>query len=164
MIETPTAGYLKPQGLRVFRDESNNLCVTTAAGRTYKKVAVRLAFPYSDPEHFIILAFEDEEIGILREPAELDDESHRLLHDVVSKRYHVPRILQILDVRDAHNATRWVVETDMGPRSFLVRDRHNFHRIKSGDLIIVDVDGCRFRLDRDQGLDKLSRKLLGLHG
>jgi len=163
MADTQASAYLAPDGLTLFNDESNNLCVTTAGGRTYRKVAVRLAFPYSDPEHFLILAAEEEEIGIVRAPEELDDDSRRLLREVVSKRYHVPDILRVLDVQDDHNATRWVTETDMGPRSFLVRDRHNFHRTKGGDLIIVDVDGCRFRVRRGHGLDKLSRKLLGLH-
>ncbi len=164
MAATNVCSYLAPEGLKLFNDESNNLCVTTADGRTHRKVTVRLAFPYSDPDHYVILAVEEEEVGIVRDPAELDEESCGLLRRIVSKRYHVPEVLRILDVVDDHNATRWVTETDMGPRSFLVRDRHNFNRIKGGDLIIVDVDGCRFRIRRDRGLDKLSSKLLGLHG
>ncbi len=156
--------YLAPEEVNVFRDASNNLAVRVQDGRTWQKVTARLAFPYSAPDRFVILTQDGEEVGMIRDPSELDEGSRSVLVEALRKRYHIPRIDRILSVDDAHNATRWTVETDHGPRTFLVRDRHNFHRIKGGDIVVVDVDGNRFRIPRDGTLDRESRKLLNMHG
>jgi hypothetical protein len=156
--------YLAPGEVKVFRDDSNNLAVETTDGETWRKVTARLAFPYSAPDRFIILTRDGEEVGMIRDPAELDESSRSVMEDTLQKRYHIPEIERILSVEDAHNATRWSVETDRGPREFLVRDRHNFHRVKGGDTVVVDVDGNRFRIPRDRVFDKQSRKLLDMHG
>ncbi|MGD2175115.1 MAG: DUF1854 domain-containing protein, partial [Candidatus Brocadiaceae bacterium] len=122
-----------------------------------------LAFPYSEPDRFVILYQDEEEIGVVGDLEELDDESRTVLREVLEKRYHIPRIQRVLSVDDAHNATRWTVETDRGRREFLVRDRHNFRRIKGKGLIIVDVDGGRFLIPREAVFDKQSQKLLDMH-
>lgn len=163
MPEVEEEEYIQPEDLKVFRDESNNLCVRIKGRGGWSKVAVRQAFPYSDPGRFLVLSQDEEEIGIIRDLAELDEGSRRLLGEALGKRYHVPVIEKIESVEDAHNATRWVVETDKGRRQFLVRDRHNFRRIKGRGLIIVDVDGGRYLIPADATLDKQSLKLLEMH-
>ena len=126
-------------------------------------MAVRLAFPYSDPDHYVVLYHEEEEIGIIQDPGELDDESRRVLEQMVEKRYHIPAVQRIEDIEEIHNATRWIVETDRGERSFEVRDRHNFRRIGTGEIIVVDVDANRFRIPPRSALDEESQKLLDLY-
>lgn len=156
--------YIAPEGLTVFRDESNNVRARIEGQGEWEKVVPKLAFPYSDPDRFVILLSEGEEIGMLRELSELEEDSRRLLRELLEKRYHVPEIKRIIDVDDAHNAHRWTVETDKGVRRFLVRDRHNFRRIRGVGKIIIDVDGSRFFIPRGADLDPQSRKLLDLHG
>ena len=87
-----------------------------------------------------------------------------LLQEALLKRYHIPQIRQVLSVRELHNATHWQVVTDRGTRDFMVRDRHNFRRIKGGDLIIVDVDGNRFQVLRNGDFDQESLRLLDMYG
>jgi hypothetical protein len=156
--------YFDPEELRVFRDDSNNLCLEVEGKGIREKVSVRLAFPYSDPDGYVSFVQDGEELGMLEEPARLDEQSRQVLREALDKRYHIPEILKITAVEDAHNAQVWFVETDRGSRRLLVRDRHNFRRIKGGDLIIVDVDGNRFRLARDRKLDADSQRLLDMHG
>jgi len=164
MTTTVDNYYIPAADLRVFRDESQNLCVEIKGRGTWQKVAARLAFPYSDPERFILLlSLNEEEIGMVRELSELDPASRDLLADVLKRRYHIPEIRRILSVYEAQNAMIWQVETDRGQRDLLVRDRHNFRRLKNGDLIIIDVDGNRFRVSRDRRFDSQSRKLLDLY-
>lgn len=155
--------YITPRDLRVFRDNSQNLCVEIEGRRAWKKVAVKLAFPYSDPGEFVQLTQNDEPIGMVRNLSELDATSRALLEQALRKRYYVPEIKRLVSVHEAHNATTWIVETDKGRRDLLVRDRHNFRRIKGGDLIIVDVDGNRFRIPHHRTFDKESQKLLDLY-
>ncbi len=155
--------YIEPEKLEVILDNSNNLCVRIEGRGEWSKVSVRQAFPYSDPGRFLVLSQDEDEIGIVRDLDELGEGSRKLLTEALGKRYHVPVIESIESVEDAHNATRWTVQTDRGPRQFLVRDRHNFRRVKQRGLIIVDVDGGRYLIPRDARLDKQSLKLLEMH-
>jgi hypothetical protein len=153
-----------PGDVRVFTDDSGNLGVEIAGRGRWSKVAVRQAFPYSEPGRFVSFLHEGEQIGMLRDPEALEADSREVLMAELARRYNVAEILRILDIGEAHNATTWRVETDRGARAFLVRDRHNFRRIKDGDLIIVDVDGNRFRLARTRQLEPESKRLLDTYG
>jgi hypothetical protein len=163
MSNTEQGTYVDPADLRIFRDESNNVCAEINGRGEWKKVAFKLAFPYSDPDRFISIQHEGGQVAILRDVAELGDGSRQVLRDALAKRYHVPEIVRILDVRDGKSAAVWTVETERGTRTLLVRDRHNFRRVKGGDTIIIDVDGNRFRLRSDRRLDPESQKLLDLY-
>jgi len=154
---------IDPQQLRVFRDENQNLCAELVGRGRWTKVTVRLGFPYSDPDHYIFLMHNEEEIGMLRDLSGLDAESQQLIRAALDKRYYIPRITRVLSVHETSSATLWVVETDRGQREFITRDRHNFRRIKGSDLIIVDVDGNRFRVPRDARFDVQSQRLLDLY-
>ena len=154
---------IDPRALSVFRNESQNLCARIRARGEWEKVAVRRAFPYSDADHYIALYVEEEEIGIIRDLAELDADSRALLEETLRKRYHIPVIERILSVEDTHNATRWRVVTDRGERSFEVHSRRSFRRLPGGALVIIDVDANRFRISDRKALDKQSRDLLELH-
>jgi len=164
MNDAAIQDYIAPEDLRIFRDDSNNLSVEIKGHRTWNKVVARLAFPYSDPSHFVILMRDDEEIGVVRDVSELEQGSRALLEEALAKRYHIPEILRVLDITESNSAAIWVVETDRGPREFMVRDRHNFRRFRGGDLIIVDVDGNRFRIARDRVFDADSQRLMDNHG
>ncbi|MCK4282930.1 MAG: DUF1854 domain-containing protein [Candidatus Brocadiae bacterium] len=163
MLAIEDENYIAPEPLTIFRDESQNLCVEIQGRGAWRKVVAKLAFPYSAPESFVLLMQNDEPIGMVRSLSELDEDSRAVLQEALRKRYHIPEIQCIVSVHEAHNAAMWVVETDRGPRDLLVRDRHNFRRIKDGDLIIVDVDGNRFRVSRHRVFDKESQKLLDLY-
>jgi len=155
---------LDPRDLTVFRDGSNNLCVRIRDRGQWEKVTVRLTFPYSDPDHYVALFHDGEEIGIVRDLGELREDSRALLRGELTKRYHVPRIERILAVQETSNAAVWTVLTDRGERELMVRDRHNFRHFRGGDVIIVDVDGNRFRIPRDTMFDRQSQRLLDNHG
>ena len=155
--------YIAPEDLTVFHDESNNLNVRVKGRGEWAKVVVRLACPYSDPEHFVGLLHDGEQIGMIRDLSDLTEDSRALLKQALTKRYHIPEVARILSVRETSNAAVWTVATDKGRREFMVRGRHNFRRIKGRDLIIVDVDGNRFRVRRGVPLDRESQKLLDLH-
>ncbi len=164
MHDTKEEGFLPPETVRVLRDESNNLTVQIEGRDAWQKVVAKLAFPYSDPTHYVTLVSDTEEIGIVRDLDELDRESRELLSEALAKRYHIPEVLRVMDISEANNAAVWTVETDRGERQFMVRDRHNFRRFRGGDTIIVDVDGNRFRLARDRVFDEGSRRLMENHG
>jgi len=154
--------YLDPQRLSVFVNESGNLCARLDGEGEWSKVTVRRAFPYSDPDHYIALYADEEEIGIVRDLAGVDADSRAVLAEELRKRYHVPVIQRILAIEEEQNVTRWRVETDSGPRTFEVHSRRSFRRLPGGGLVIVDVDTNRFRIPDRNALDARSRRLLDL--
>ena len=152
--------FIPPEDLEVFSNESKNLCVRVEGRGTWEKVAVKLAFPYSGPEHFVVLSQEEEEIGMVRDLRQVDEQSRALLKEMLAKRYHMPEIQRILSIEEIHNATRWTVETDKGRRSFEVRNSDNFRRLRGGGIVIIDVEANRFRISDRSALDKDSERLL----
>lgn len=163
MSDTRQQVYIDPTGLQIFRDDSNNICAEVDGRGKWEKVAFKLAFPYSDPDRFVSILHEGEQIGMLRDVGELSEDSERVLREALARRYHVPEVVSILDVREGKSAAVWTVETERGTRKLMVRDRHNFRRVKGGDTIIIDVDGNRFRLRGDRRLDPESQKLLDMY-
>jgi hypothetical protein len=155
--------YLDPRQVFLYRNKSRNLCLRIEGRGEWEKIAVRRAFPYSEPESYIVFQSDDEELGVLRDPSELDAESYALLDITLRKRYHIPVILRIVSVEETHNATKWQVETDMGPRSFEVHSRRSFRSMREGELVIIDVDANRFRVPDRHALDRASRDLLEMH-
>ena len=151
---------IRPEDLVVFRNESKNLCVRVEGRGDWEKVVVKLAFPYSDPEHFVVLSQEEEEIGVVRDLQDVEEQSRALLKEMLAKRYHIPQIQRILSIEEIHNATRWTVETNRGRRTFEVRNSDNFRWLKDGAIVVIDVEANRFRISAPGALDKESRRLL----
>jgi hypothetical protein len=73
----------------------------------------RRALPLSHPDEYILLLDElGEELGIVRNVSELDDESQRVLRDVLSRTYVIERIVRVIEVdrEPLSGQTRWRVE------------------------------------------------------
>ena len=152
--------YVRPEHLRIYTDESKNLCASVVGKGTFEKVTVKRAFPYTNPHGFIVLLQEKEEVGVIEDVCELDEESRSLLENRLETRYFIPEILSVGQIRETNNTMRWHVRTDRGEREFEVRDRHNFRRVRGGAVVIVDVDANRYRISAPDLLDERSRNLI----
>ena len=155
--------HIPAEKLEIYRDEHNNLCARIEGRGNWQKISVKRAFPYSEPENFIVLYSDEEEIGVIPNMNALDKRSHHVLEQALTERYHIPVIEEIIEIEEIHNATRWSVQTDRGVRDFEIQDRNNFRRIRGGGIIIVDVDANRFRIPDRNTLDPQSRKLLEMY-
>jgi hypothetical protein len=62
-----------------------------------------------------------------------------------------------------HEATwsDWHVETDRGPRTFVVDQEDNIRRLDDGRHVITDSFGMRFLIPTPENLDAHSRLWLG---
>ena len=73
----------------------------------------------------------------------------------------MPRVTDILDLRERMNGVEWEVQTNRGPRSFQVRHvRWSVRRIGPRRLVIKDVDGNRYEIRDWMQLSPASQKLL----
>jgi hypothetical protein len=154
--------YLDGKRLRLLAGPSGALCLTLEGDRSYLRVKAARACPISGPDRYISLRdAANKEIGILRDPRELDPDSRRLLAQELRRRYLMPRVLRVRSVTERFGVSTWNVETDRGLREFSVLDHgENVRRLGAGRLTVQDVDGNRFEIPDLDRLDRRSREIL----
>jgi hypothetical protein len=155
--------YIPSAKLRVFLNESGNLCASIEGRAEWERVSVRRAFPYSDPRRYVALYDGDDEIGVIEDMDAVEPASRAVLEENLDRRYFIPVIERIIEIEEIRKFTRWHVQTDVGIRQFEVLNRRSFRRLPGGGMIIVDVDANRFRIPDRNALDERSRGLLDLH-
>jgi hypothetical protein len=150
-----------PERVRLFRDEKGNLRLTLEEDRSYLQVKVARAFPLSQPHEWICYADgKDKQIVIVQDLRKLDAQTQRLTEEELQRRYFVPTVERVLEVRDEFGIVQWKVITDRGPREFVIRNiRENVQEIDDGRRLVTDAEGNRFILPHPDSLDPASRRL-----
>ena len=140
--------FLDPKMLRLFRThaEDATVRVTIEGDRSWREVRIARAFPFSDPDRYIGLRDgDDKDIGILTTLNGLDGESRAIIQEELERRYFTPRIERVLTVKEEFGVVTWEVETDRGPRRFLVRNlRDSTFPLGANRLMMTDTDGNRY--------------------
>lgn len=113
------------------------------------------------------IAFFDEEgkeIGMLKEPGRLDQDSLQILYEELEKSYFMPKIKEILFLEEFHNLEKWGVITNKGERTFEMRSpKQNLRRLGGGQILVKDVDGNRYEIPDWRKLSKASVALIRDH-
>jgi hypothetical protein len=151
--------YLDPRRLLIAK-RGDVLRVTIENDRSYLKVHAVRAFPLTYPNEFIGLqdAITGHEIGMLRSLRDLGAEARQLVQDSLNSRYFVPQIFRIIEAKREFGTVYWDVETDRGPRKFMMRGiRDSIHEIEPGRYLVVDIDGNRFEVPQLEKLDARSQ-------
>jgi len=144
----------------VLRSSNDGRLVALVDG---EPVAVRLrqCFPWSEPDrHLSLRDAEDNEIALVRDPAELDPVSRDALERAIAEAGFVLEVTRVLSIEEEVEIRQWVVETRQGRRSFQTHLDDWPRALPSGGLLIRDVGGDLYRLAAAQELDKRSRDLL----
>ena len=144
----------------VLRSSNDGRLVALIDG---EPVAVRLrqCFPWSEPDrHLSLRDAEDNEIALVRDPAELDSVSRDALERAIAEAGFVLEVTRVLSIEEEVEIRQWVVETRQGRRSFQTHLDDWPRALPSGGLLIRDVGGDLYRLAAAQELDKRSRDLL----
>ena len=125
-------------------------------------VAVRLrqCFPWSEPErHLSLRDGEDNEIALVRDPADLDAASREALERAIAEAGFVLEVTRVVSIEEEVEIRQWVVETRQGPRRFQTHLDDWPRALPTGGLLIRDVGGDLYRLS-PQELDRKSKDLL----
>ena len=162
--ENPGLRYLEPASLLFFR-HGNTLRMTVGDEFSLLRACVVRAFPLSRATSYIsVLDGSGKEVGMIRELAELTDESRLLVQEELTRRYVIPVITRIISLRERCETEEWVVETERGPTDFSTRNLHEASSEPSpGRLIIADVEGNRYEIPSIAQLDPASRRFLSDH-
>lgn len=155
--------YLDAQDVRmVIPPGSTRLRVEIRDDRTVLSAKVKRVFPISDPNKYLsILDGADKEVGILRNPSDLDRDSKAALEAELDRRYFTPVIREIRALKQDGGMWLFNVVTQRGPTAFYVRHwRDNAYEIKPGRWHIQSVDGQRYEIVDIDALDSRSLRLL----
>ena len=148
--------FLEPAQLKIARTAGGVLALDIAGDEHYDHVDAYRVFPLSDGERWISLRVHGgAEIGVIRHPEQLPEEQRRRLTEELERRYFAPRILSIESLVEKFGESHWRVVTSAGPCRFRVRSDHTqIREIAGGALLISDVDGNRYLLERREHLPR----------
>ena len=159
-IEAFKLRFLDPGEVRFFR-VGDALRMTIEGDRTCLRVVPMRSFPMSMRERYIsIRDAAGDELGMIRDPDELDEDTRKLLKDELRKRYFTPEIRQIKSISDKFGIVEWEVETDRGPKSFLTRSLHDSLKESDTGFILTDMENNRYEIRDYSRLDPHSASML----
>lgn len=119
------------------------------------------SFPISAPDEGIALVDGNgaEHIWVDRlEDLPLDQRT--LVQEELASREFTPVIRRIREVSSFATPSRWIVETDKGDTTLLLRAEEDIRRLSPSTLLIADGHGVQFLIRNVSALDKGSRRLL----
>lgn len=153
MIEPDCALFSRGQG-GVFQGVIN--------GKPYEELVVYRAFPFLYTTQYIsIRDAKGDELGIIRDIADLDEESLREIERELQFRYFLPRVTSVDGVKQKSDLWLWELQTNLGPTRIAMRNLHEHMQFPSGNrIILTDINGKRCEIADWQALDSYSRKQL----
>jgi ATP-binding cassette subfamily B protein len=151
-----------PKQIRLVREQEGTLRLMIGESRFYQKVRSARVAPLSDPDHYISFLDEHgEEICMVQDPADLDEDTRRVLREELDRRYMTSIVQRIYSVQNELNISYFDVQTNRGRREFVIQNMHESTRwLGERRLLLLDVDGNRFEIRDLDTLDKRSAKLI----
>lgn len=131
-------------------------------GKTYEELVVYRAFPFLYTTQYISIRNEKgEELGIVRDLAQLDGESAKELQRELGYRYFLPIVTRVDSVKQKSELWIWELQTNLGPTRLAMRNLHE-HLLFPGDgrVVLSDMNGRRCEIADWRALDAHSRMQL----
>lgn len=153
---------LGPDRVRFERTGGYLVRAVLADGASHEPVDFYRAFPYSAPDDLV--AVRDRggaELGLLAPLAEFPAADREIVLEELHRRYFAPRIVTVDTLDERFGQSHWQVTTDAGATRFTVQNEHaNLRDLPDGSLLLIDVDGNRYRLAARAELEaRIRRKL-----
>jgi hypothetical protein len=157
--EAPLGDDVDQSTLR-FQRGPKALRLLVGEERCYIDVRLRLADPLRFPDQYIsVIDRRDHEICLLDSLAGLDPASREIAEEELRQFYAIPTVARVQDLNIKHGPLYWRVDTDLGPREFVVKwSNERVLPLQDGSLRVTDVDGNRFHVPPKERLDAESRK------
>jgi len=111
----------------------------------------------------ILHASKKEELAYVPALAELDEASRTVVADELTRRYFLPKIRSVLHTRATFGVRYWQVQTDRGPRQFVMKSPETNTAWLSDDrCVLTDSLGNCYEIESLAALDRRSRKRVDL--
>ncbi|MBT9609370.1 DUF1854 domain-containing protein [Aquabacterium sp.] len=152
---------MSTQTFTLGRDSHGRLTLTTSDGTQHEGVVPVRAFPISAPDDGLSLVSSDgHELVWIDRPEALPTDQRTLISEDLALREFTPTIQRITDVSTFATPSTWVVDTDRGPTTFVLKTEDDIRRLGGGRLLIASGQGMQFGVPQVAELDRHSRKLL----
>lgn len=166
-LDSAKVRFVKERGLapvRMFPPEGMD---SAASGDPFPVFAVE-AFPRTAPGEFVHIFRRNPDgtrgdcVGMVPKTSDLSDPPSRAALDrAIRNSRLIPKILRILDLEESRYYVEWSVETDRGPRTFLMRQPHrNIFSLGGDRILLVDVEESQYEIEDASALDPHSLRLL----
>ena len=145
-----------------FRREGTRLQMARDGSDDWREVGAVRLFPLTAPSRWIsIVDDEVKEIGLIEDLAAFDRDARCCIEAELERRYLTPQIERVIACRTRFDSAEWVVETNRGPATFLVRDpREKIKEPLPRHLTLTDAEGNRYDIPDVDALDATSRRLI----
>ena len=153
--------YPAPLSFELERHASGRLRLTDSNGRQYAGVIPVRAFPIAAPNEGVsLLSSEGHELAWLERLDILPPALRGLLEEEFALRDFVPEITALKSVSSFGTPSTWLVETDRGETSFVLKGEEDIRRLSRHALLIAAGHGVHFSVKDMGALDQASRRLL----
>ena len=151
-----------PDDFRCERTSGGLVRAVLGGEWTIEPAGFHRTFPFSAPDELIsVRDAKGVEHGLLANLADLPTGTADLIRQELRRRYFAPYITRIDKLTEKFGRSRWTVETDAGPTSFEVQNEHaSLRDLPDGTLLLIDMDGNRYRLPPRAELDGRVRRQL----
>ena len=164
-----TTLYLTGENARFYASEGGLLSLTVKNEKgehEYERVIVLRAFPLTAPEEYLSVRDPKDtkqEIGMIRNIADLDEASEELVREELEARYFVPTITRIHSLH-RRGTLYFDVETDRGRRTIMLRDDISGIRVLDGGCVFMtDLEGNNYKIPDPAALDKASYRKIEIY-
>ena len=129
------------------------------------RVYFHRAFPFDMPDSYIsVMDRNSNEYGIIKDINDFDDETKDIIRSSLDRKYYVPSIQKIDEIKDKFGYSYWTVIIDGEKRDFSVKDTFkSIIKISNTKLLIMDCDGNRFLIPDINELDGKSYRKIELY-
>lgn len=146
---------------RLFRNERGQLVLVDSQGREHVDVTAVRGFPISDPDFGISLCDDDgKELIWVRRLSELATELREIVEEELAQREFLPVILRIVSISANSEPCEWLVDTDRGRTTFLLKTDEDVRRLDERRAMIIDGNGVSYLIADLIALDRLSQRYL----
>lgn len=159
--------YIAPGDI-AFSENESGLIMASVKGENPQRVAVLRMFPFDYTEEYLSVRYEtysrgdkEAEIGIIRRLSEFSEKQAEIVRRELGKRYFIPEIIKVNEVKDEFGHTMWKTETSAGEREFTVTDMSsNVFNLGNNKVMLVDVYGNRYYIPDITKTDDKTMKIL----
>ncbi|MCF8149387.1 MAG: DUF1854 domain-containing protein [Burkholderiaceae bacterium] len=152
---------MNPPDYQISRNAFGHLVLTRAGGERHENVVPIRAFPIAAPGEGVSLVGQDgEELAWIERLDDLDKRTRDAIEEDLALREFVPVIARLKRVSTFATPSTWLVDTDRGETSFVLRGEEDIRHLGQNALLISDSHGIQYLIADLPALDKHSRRLL----
>ena len=159
--------FINAQDLEFYTSDSS-LLFLRYKGEDMGRVSIIRMFPFKHEEEYIVIRQEnysrhdkDNELGIIRKISELSDDQAEIVRKELKKRYFIPDIISVSDVKEEFGSATWKTLTSAGEREFTMSDLGtNVRNLGNNKIMLTDVYGNRYYIPDITKADEKTQKVL----